>query len=130
MSKLNVEALRQIQALFREEPDKCHMESWASYYPNGCGTVGCIAGWAIMFQAIKDGRYTCKDRSLHHVPYACSPAGTGAELLGLSGSEADTLFFPGNWPEPFMTRWADGDQKQKAAVTCEMIEHIIQQHSK
>lgn len=66
------------------------MDGWFSEIPeesrdsyHGCGTVGCIAGWAgVVFAKKFTGRYSA------------------AGHLGLTGAEADRLFLPhvvGSW---------------------------------
>ena len=56
-----------------------------------CGTVGCIAGYAVQFMGTGI-RFTGDE--VHDDALICSISGEAAEILGLDGDESDDLFCP------------------------------------
>ncbi len=89
MSKLNVELLRRVQTAILEEPRKLNMNVWMEKVPGRhpnpppCGTVGCIAGWAVALGA-PEKRYLEDFRSY---------ADEASALLGLDEGCGSGLFY-------------------------------------
>jgi hypothetical protein len=87
-----------------------------------CGTVGCIAGWTCIlagFQTMESLNY-------------CGPAKKARELLDISISEANVLFYITEWPSPFKDRYlspATKTAKQRAKIVADRIDHFIKHHS-
>lgn len=76
-------------------------------------TVACIAGWA----AVLSGKNPEYDQVQDEA----------SELLGLSYTKSQDLFFTPNWPEPFYTQYTKArSQKQRAKIACARIDHLIE----
>lgn len=73
-----------------------------------CGTVGCIAGWAVMLADGIPKRIT--------VTYYEGVGKRAAELLGLSEDESSSLFYDPCWPEPFHARYLKEKSKARVAA--------------
>jgi hypothetical protein len=121
MTTINVKLLRKIQRHILEEPKRLDMECFidrkADYvtvheFPK-CGTVGCIAAWAV----------TCSTKE--KVPYS-KIADRARKLLGITYLQADRLFYASRWPERF--KRIDNTNPQTrlhAVITAKRIEHFI-----
>lgn len=114
--KMNKQLLLKVAALIKAEPRKLDMSVIISRdmrqleNPPPCGTVGCIAGWAMRVS----GKRTT-DALLR------SP-----ELLGIDYDQAQRLFFVENWPERFRIGYsAATTPKARARVTVTRIKHFI-----
>jgi len=83
-----------------EDPESHNQDIWAttSGYSE-CGTVACIAGWAVEFNRNEgEGKYRALERlgaELNADPWYDS---VGRELLGLGSAAADLFYIPGNRP--------------------------------
>jgi hypothetical protein len=128
-SKLNVKLLRRIQQHILEEPRRLDMGNWKSTRTDGpcappCGTVACIAGWALVLSG-------------KSIPEFENIAHDAAELIGVQHTQsgdvnvdedcqAGKLFLRFEWPEPFVSQFADAtDISQRAQITANRIEHLI-----
>jgi hypothetical protein len=126
MSEMNVELLRRVQAHIREEPRRLNMETWLDKFESQaeydeeltnsglppCGTVGCIAGWAVSLSELPG----------HHGNFGTE----AAELIG--DDEAHNLFFEVYWPSDLKERLAEGDvgSMEYAEVVCAAIDRFIE----
>lgn len=106
MTPSNVQLLKKVREMILAEPRKLNMDVWLDNFrppnhagmpPNHagmppCGTIGCIAGWALIIHYgdfkqcghyLKIGDYQVKTGRVGH---------EAARLLGLDDYEADRLF--------------------------------------
>ncbi len=119
--KLNVRLLRKIQKMILEEPRRLNMWLVQNHYSKRdvdnseynlppCGTVGCIAGWALNLSGFT------RSNSLNKA----------ATLLGIERTASDHVFLVSDWPEKFHNRYNDArTQRQKARVTSNRIDYLI-----
>lgn len=102
---MNKEMLMKIHDVLECEGD-VKMGSWASgSRVTKCGTVGCIAGWAMIINGD-----TKKNGDLKAAVYAAcggDEEARGMELLGLTEEQANRLFYVQNWPEDLEDRYID-----------------------
>lgn len=74
-----------------------------------CGTVGCIAGWAIQLSG--DGGYG---------------HGDGKSSLKINEAQAISLFYVSSWPQHFRDVYQTTSSKaEQAKVVCRRIRHFI-----
>lgn len=88
----NIELLEKTMQFIKDNPEKHDQAQW-------CGTAQCFAGWATSLEGYtermyRDGRpsmsyLVANGRNVHAAELA-------AQLLGLTGDEADRLFDGGN----------------------------------
>lgn len=124
---MNVPLLRKVQAAILEEPKRLDMGSWAyrtDHVDNGpkCGTVACIAGWAIILNKTdKPARFSL---FVHDSSDTCDIA------MGLLGLKDDNLFFEDYWPakffEPLLVMRPGS--RGYAQVVSDYIDHFIAEH--
>ncbi len=127
--------LRKIAKHILEQPRRMDMGNWyctgdsakdeyGSHTPK-CGTVGCIAGWAVQLYG---------DKAL--LEEAAAPYSEGVNfsdeaqrLLGLTARQAGELFLPGYWPEEFREQLDDYSQgtKRYAKVVADRIEDFARE---
>jgi hypothetical protein len=104
---MNVELLRKIAAVIQEKPAEFDMGDFRTLKP--CGTAYCIGGWAHILSG--------GDPEL-------ASEKTGRKALGISGDEAERLFFvtdedSGGWPEEFRgesNAWEPTPQQAAARI--------------
>ena len=110
------------------------MNDWItdSYYPKGnpnappCGTMCCIAGAAVIV-----GTYV-KNRN-DMLEFGGSVSSKATELLGLSWSQGEDLFYVSGWPQELLDRWEEtnsieDEQTQRfvrVELGCQRIDHLI-----
>lgn len=119
---MNIELLKEIKKRMRGEPKRVNIRSW-QYYVRGCGTVGCIAGWAgiIKGYATKKNETEC----IAILPHGYFDwAVFGAHLLNLTRTEAERLFIPDSWPDDWRLRLSmtQPRTKEHVEVICEYID--------
>ena len=144
--ELNKKLLRKVSKHILANPKNLDMGGFFDVEPvkgkNMCGTVACVAGWAVALGAkgyddtleheIK--RINAFDPELH--PEELSSAISGIdfayhakEMLGLTDYQAEGLFHAGNWPEEFSLKYFASYRrsrfKEAAEVTAARIEHMI-----
>lgn len=121
MSALNVELLRKIQKHILEEPRRLDMTAWLDAAPVDvvpCGTVACIAGWALHLSNTKPGSTTEGGKW----------SGPARKVLGLSYEEGDKLFYEDNWPAPFATNFCHAEgPKARAKIAVARIDYLIRE---
>lgn len=114
--KLNVKLLEKIKKHLKEEPKRYHQGKWVEEVSvwdanaPACGTVGCIAGWAVLLSVPKK-RWSFWFRREESIKDRAS------KLLGLDYNQTNYLFAAGNqmdWTGP-----------AGVAEACKKIDHII-----
>ena len=147
--------LRRIIRVFKADPKKLDMGEWGYIYnkkdpeavkkvkdsgrqTSSCGTVGCIAGWAVFLNRKR------KD-VINNVGYRAGytygfthdddfvKLGTSAtideacQILGVDYiMAAQQLFYPEHWPQQFYRRYTKAKTpRTRANVTIQRIEHFI-----
>ena len=132
---MNTALLRKIKQLVLAEPKRVDMEAWAYHCErrNGgppCGTVGCIAGWAVILD--QEGKTMAEryNKAVEHDFFA-----TGKRLLKLTTGQAKRLFyaefnFENNdysfWPEDLVDAYDSArSPKAKARVVAQRIDRFI-----
>lgn len=123
MSKLmNTTLLTQIRDHILEEPKRVTMEDWLQRIPKewvtdrdpACGTIGCIAGWAVVL-------------GLPRRKYVYNVSTTARGVLELSVEEARWLFYVGGWPNQFRESLHTLSPRtpEYAAVVAKRIDYFI-----
>jgi hypothetical protein len=137
---LNVKLLRKIQTHILESPNRLMMGDIISYYPPGtslqegrvtytvpsCGTVACIAGWALVLTGTKGDFHLNTAAKLLGIPYE-------DELFGGIPYEDEwfgsDLFFVSRWPEKFKRGWKKAKTpKGRARITVRCIDYFIKMY--
>lgn len=125
---LNVPLLRKVQKHILEEPRRLNMSQWLQYSDAApCGTVGCIAGWALK---LSGSRLRNTDKF----------AKAASELLNIKFSrtkdyrlfnddcDAARLFSTLNWPRQFSERYYSSEfPSERAEVTSDRIDYFIEE---
>jgi hypothetical protein len=134
--KPNIRLLRRIQRAILNKSNQFQMSSLFSAYldncdrAGGCGTAGCIAGWALHLTS-RNQRLDKTSVSRKGVNTLIREAGN---LLGIPTVNQITawsqmkhpLFFAEEWPEPFATRYSNArTAKTMARIAASRIEHFI-----
>lgn len=123
--KLNVRLLRRIKRHILEEPRRLNMYGFG-YKIHGtpspdeppCGTVGCIAGWAIWLSGLQVSE-------VNVIRKASTLLGLKNRYDGLSGDQK-RLFYVEDWPTLFEHRYVAAQRaRTRAYITAERIEHFI-----
>lgn len=91
-----------------------------------CGTVGCIAGWAILLSHRKGRQPISEVRDRHmQREWAWGTKSIKDEAERLLGTGND-LFLVAYWPEPFSTRYGNAaSDRGRARATAQRIDHFI-----
>lgn len=115
---LNVKMLQRIKKQILKNPDSFDMDT--SIYGKGCNTVGCIAGWACVFN--------CRDK---HKKIPSNTYGILNEACNILGVDHHYLFYTGDWEYPYNKRYDDAqDNKTRARVTADYINYICDKKKK
>jgi hypothetical protein len=157
---MNVEKLRRIKEIILAEPRRLNMGDWIAAVRTDhesaptCGTVGCIAGWAILeetgirFKDIESDKTKTRYASLGEwdekeiharvqlaAKFGTSPSASalGRAILDLTYEQADDLFYTANWPVEFKNQYHEARyfpyapyaRKVQAEATAARIEHLI-----
>ena len=137
MNKLNVKLLKAVKKAILEEPKRLDMNcGLAKSNLNICGTIGCIAGWAVILDKRGKSRKPIKEilESLINNQnfVACRDWVTWDNLkpmaenaLGLTRIQAKMLFFDANWPEPFKREYWESPSVKSAEITVKRIDYFI-----
>ena len=132
--KMNVPLLNQVIDAIKADPKRLDMQYFVheknSEDPEpGCGTVGCIAGWAVLLKNHRRGEpmgYVCQRLSKALGQGNSSFPVEAQELLGLSAKQATKLFYLDEWPAPFREAYATGNNaKRRVQVTVDRIKHFV-----
>lgn len=124
-NKINIRLLRRIQKAILKHHRQFDMSYWftgrdATGKPaGGCGTAGCIAGWAVHL-ARKNKTLAATRAEVE------SAAAEARQLLGLGAIEAGRLFFSEHWPSDLHTRYVNAKTSYLAArAAATRIERFI-----
>lgn len=138
---LNVAMLRKVKRHILKNPARLRMDSWvkrgqpdekiintscgynepSTYNIPSCGTVGCIAGWVTLLDAIakkeeyQDNAISERARAILNENYRFNPF---------------ELFYVDYWPEEFAAKYTDEDvtQEERAKIVGEVIDLYIKQY--
>lgn len=124
--EMNTKLLLEVKAKILEEPKQFEMSAYFSNASNSgieipnCGTAACIGGWAISFS--KKLNPNLASAGVVH--------GWGSEaqkILDLTAPERHQLFYAGNWPEPFRSKFGEAvaGSKEAAQIAADRIDHFI-----
>lgn len=115
---VNKKLLRKVKALIVAEPRRLSMGAWGiqfqkdtvkeSRYLPPCGTVACLAGWAVLASTPKKN-WSRRFVSKGHPGAGNLKAGTARKaqkLLGLSDAEAE-VFYRNRWTTARVIKWID-----------------------
>ncbi|MGB3203774.1 MAG: hypothetical protein WBB28_02160 [Crinalium sp.] len=99
---LNIELLEKVKARIMAEP--LDFDIFASI-EQGCGTVACIAGHAVILHAGSEQKAwdLCEVEGEFNWGFV---EDTAMVALGLNSTEADKLFILHNWDEPYCSQYA------------------------
>lgn len=136
---MNVELLRKIQAAVIQEPKRLYMDKWIMIegdaaepgdmaeiieYP-ACGTVGCIAGWAVILNDQKGNSVKNTARKFLAGIFLRTSQ-LAKEALDLEHDAAGRLFYVHYWPTKYAQDYSHTqDPVEKAKVAVARIEHFI-----
>lgn len=106
---INVKLLLAVKRAILEEPRRINMDISIKRKTTGaaprCGTVGCIAGWALVLDALSKRPHKAMTRPVMgevlrglDKAWDSSVLPNAEELLRLTVSQADRLFYVWNWP--------------------------------
>lgn len=125
--------LRRVCKRVLEEPRRVDMSSWVSknHFDGGppCGTVGCIAGWAIMDRWSKKKLTKLTDGDVLEMQVGA--ARNFAKLIGVDPWSPlfKSLVYVESWPEPFRSRYVRAEAKNsprlRALATVARVKHYI-----
>jgi hypothetical protein len=97
-SKLNLRLLRRVASAIRKNPTQVNMGWWLqgnnpfSVPVKGCGTAGCIAGWAVALHHGNRAKKIFRGLNRESIPE------TARTVLGIDYATSDKLFVVENWP--------------------------------
>lgn len=124
---MNISLLRKVQRAILKHPDQFDMGWWFQdklsirdkrVDAGGCGTAGCIGGWAIHIHK------QCK--KLVDAKKCFYQGSIPATLLSLNDGEADRLFVDDFWPIRFRLRYQNGKTPlTRAKAAAARIDHFI-----
>lgn len=132
--EVNTDLFLRVKKAILAEPKRLDMDTWLDtydpkYYDEApkCGTVGCIAGWAVVLTRV--GR---EPKSMGPVEKTCADVlnmgfdkNVAARQLGLSYETMDKVFHLSNWPILFYRKWAHAKgREQQAQVVADYIDYI------
>jgi hypothetical protein len=108
---MNVELLLKVKQAILDEPARLNMDNFlksSDYYHDqepACGTVGCIAGWAVIIDALGRDLSPQSIKKARLSIYEGDVEKKACKLLGLEYTGLHPLFYPwGAWPEDLDSR--------------------------
>lgn len=143
--KINVELLERVKAHILEEPRRFDMSTFVARASDpslllapdmrpACGTVACIAGWAVFLSSGLPKKIT-EDLYESIESHAAGLLGLGLEAGDLDDEEDDPdgesevsrLFYVPNWPAEFRRRYrhTENDPTARARVAADRIDHFL-----
>lgn len=127
---MNIKLLKAVKRAIQQEPKRLDMNIWVGStkdfpFPGhmrlACGTVACIAGWALLLhrrkgrqpiQEVRDKIGTVQDAA--------------RKVLRISPLQERALFYDENWPEGLDDEfWRARTAKQRAKIACKRIDLFI-----
>jgi len=135
---MNTKLLLQIAEDMLKRPTQVNMYDWATDEnaigdePGGCGTAGCIAGFALARRSFRGNLMKMRDRYCRD---GRNPETHAAIALDLTDEEADRLFYLDHWPVELQRAYTDaysytGDQLTVAKVTAKRIKLFVKTKGK
>jgi hypothetical protein len=121
---MNVEKLHQIKDSILQNPSQFDMGNWFGFSDSSsCGTVACIAGWAIHHYENKNGERTLAESG--RFPLSKHVDAVAQEILWLPNNR---LFFVSKWPMPLQESFAlaHGNRQRQAKVAAKVIDNYIE----
>jgi len=109
----------------------CEPDEWLEFRGHPCGTVACIAGWALILDRAKGSTHKEIQAARDHF-ISLTPAGLSRsdvlfkramKLLGLNTGQAKRLFVFRNWPSTLRIKPEDEDNVSQAI---RRIKHFIE----
>ncbi len=131
---MNKPLLRKVIAVIEAEPRRIRMESWYSSQLSKqevprCGTVGCIAGWALLLDARhKPESYaaTMKRVKARNYESTYTYHEQAAKVVGLSVARSYRLFFTYGWPEHLFAAYhVAKTPAERACAVVRRIKHFM-----
>jgi len=106
-TKINVTLLLRVADVISKHPEQFDMGKWE------CGTTACLAGWSLRLIGKRIGQ----------VPWSVA-----IELLGLSRSQTEEIFWESDWPFQFQFSGSDTDA-DRAAKAVKRIHTFLDEHA-
>lgn len=130
---MNIKALKQVQRDMEHRPTQVNMGSYFSRTvprghdkPGGCGTTGCIAGFAI-WRKLKAKNL----QQASKIEIKLDDRTEGEKALGLTHTQSHNLFYQENWPLEFRERMVMArTPKQYTEAVIDRITHFIETKGK
>lgn len=137
-TKLNVKLLKQIKAEALKHPTQVNMNHWFTAISptgvdiKGCGTAGCIAGWACFLHLKEKKKAATLEKALSYLEQKDeSEEDMAVHLLGITPAESSTLFLQEYWPNELAARLQNATTpKQYARVVADRIDAFIKENKK
>lgn len=134
---MNESLLRQVQAQILDEPRRFDMDQW--FNTNDCNTAACICGWsAAIHYGVDSLEAVCAKTGIDARPVIAGWSQIDyhgglklmarvTEILGISGEQAQRLFFDDRWPTPFKRAWMEyfSNMAARAEVASARIDYFI-----
>ncbi len=125
---MNIKALKQVQRDMEHRPTQVNMGSYFSRTvprghdkPGGCGTTGCIAGFAI-WRKLKAKNL----QQASKIEIKLDDRTEGEKALGLTPEQSQRLFFLEGWPARFRGRIGQSrTPRQYTKAVIDRIAHFI-----
>ncbi len=144
---MNTRLLKKVRDKILENPTQVNMDHWYGWYNpseteiKGCGTAGCICGWAVALQdkktlAEENEAVKSKTPEMGYSTFAKLMEKLGREALGLTKSQANRLFYvetdgSAKWPID-LAEALDGSTNPEsyAQVVADRIDRFIETKGK
>lgn len=129
---MNIKLLNEVKRAILAHPTQVNMDSWFNSFgprsvkPKGCGTAGCIAGWALYLDAKKKNKpLTLQDVWAHWNRTREYESRAASCLLELDNWER--LFLIDEWPDAFIVKLQKAKTpKGYARVVAQRIDKFIE----
>lgn len=128
---MNVELLLEVKKTILAEPKRLNMRKWLDVVRSGkgnpsCGTVACIAGWAMVLSSPRRKSFKKTANTVIDEQSFLGMEIDAQEKLGITDSQAQRLFYTDNWPMKFWQAYevASGPVEQ-AQAAADRIDHFI-----
>lgn len=119
--EVNVDLFQKVKEKILEEPRRFDMSVWGNHVPllppetyPPCGTVACIAGWALLLESGAEAKGFD----------FCSPV-KAAKVLALPLERRGEVFHAERWPDSFRARYqVAANPAEQAQVAADFIDYI------
>ncbi len=141
---MNTRLLKRVRDKILDNPTQVNMDQWYAPYNGtgqgaveGCGTAGCVCGWAL---ALHDKKTLAQERNFIRRKHPkttnwqtqiSTMERLGRKVLGLTKAQANRLFYSqyGDWPKDLCEKLWDADnfgtQEDYAHVVADRIDRFI-----